>query len=104
MVPRGGLIRRERISASAASPQDAAQGRVAQSSRSAPGVRVRHQHEDFQSDTFIINLIKTVQSEIDTLGVEIDDKGWWGKVYLYCTEIILCLEIEKVARLLNHSL
>ena len=31
-------------------------------------------------------LIKTVQTAVDEIGIEIDNKGWRGKVYLYCTE------------------
>lgn len=33
-------------------------------------------------------LIETVQKEIDSIGVEEDDRGWRGKVYLYCVETI----------------
>jgi len=33
-------------------------------------------------------LSKKVQAEIDALEVETDGKGWCGKVYLYCVEII----------------
>lgn len=33
-------------------------------------------------------LIKRVKDEIDSLGVESDGKGWRGKVYLYCLEVI----------------
>ncbi len=33
-------------------------------------------------------LAKKVQAEIDDLEIEIDDKGWRGKVYLYCLETV----------------
>ncbi len=33
-------------------------------------------------------LIETVQKEIDSIGVEEDDRGWRGKVYLYCVETV----------------
>lgn len=32
-------------------------------------------------------LAEQVQTEIDTLGVEIDGKGWRAKAYLYCVEV-----------------
>lgn len=32
-------------------------------------------------------LVKKVKAEIDALGIEIDGKGWRGKVYLYCLEV-----------------
>ncbi len=33
-------------------------------------------------------LAKKVQGEIDALGIETDGKGWRGKVYLYCVEVV----------------
>ena len=35
-----------------------------------------------------IELAQKVQAEIDSLAVETDGKGWRGKVYLYCVEVI----------------
>ncbi len=32
-------------------------------------------------------LIKSVKSEIDTLGAETDGRGWRAKIYLYCVEV-----------------
>jgi putative DNA methylase len=34
-----------------------------------------------------LKLVRCVQAEIDTLGVEIDGKGWRAKVFLYCVEV-----------------
>lgn len=32
-------------------------------------------------------LVHRVQAEIDKLGIEVDDKGWRAKVFLYCAEV-----------------
>jgi putative DNA methylase len=33
-------------------------------------------------------LVEKVKTEVDALGIETDGKGWRGKVYLYCLEVI----------------
>lgn len=35
-----------------------------------------------------VKLVKKVQQEIDSLGIENDGKGWRAKAYLYCVEVV----------------
>ena len=34
------------------------------------------------------SLVANVKSELDAIGVELDGKGWRGKIYLYCLEVL----------------
>lgn len=43
------------------------------------------QHQTLEAEQR--ELVKQVRAEIDALGVEKDDLGWRGKVYLYCLEV-----------------
>jgi len=46
----------------------------------------KSKHAAIEAET--IALVSSVKSEIDTIAVELDGKGWRGKIYLYCLEVL----------------